>query len=155
MSNFGASKHWRNLRERYRLLGTYCENCKTSFFPPREVCPKCRRKGKVREVEFSGRGRVFSYTVIHVGPKTFEAYTPYILALVELEEGPKTLSQIVECKPEDVYIGMEVEACFRKLFEEDDDGIISYGFKFRPVDNSWMEYYEKLLAERKAKVVQT
>ncbi len=67
----------------------------------------------------------------------FEKYTPYILALVELEEGPKVMSQIVDCKPEEVKIGLNVEVCFRKLFEQDEEGVISYGFKFRPADDSW------------------
>lgn len=155
MSVSGVPRHWRSQRERYRLLGTYCENCGTSFFPPRKICPKCRRKGRTREVEFSGRGRVFSYTVIHVGSKTFDEYAPYVIGLIELQEGPRVLSQIVDCKPEDVHIGMEVEACFRKLFEQEDGGIISYGFKFRPVDDSWVEYYEKLLADKKARAAQT
>ncbi|MEM2584127.1 MAG: Zn-ribbon domain-containing OB-fold protein [Thermoproteota archaeon] len=154
MSNSGVPRHWRSMKERYRLLGTYCENCKGSFFPPRKICPRCRRKGKTRQVEFSGRGRVFSYTVINVGSKTFESYAPYIIGLVELEEGPRVMSQIVDCKPEEVYIGMEVEACFRKLFEQGDGGIISYGFKFRPVDNSWKEYYNRLLTDKKLKVAQ-
>ena len=87
--------------------------------------------------EFSGKGKIFSYTIIHAAPKIFEKYTPYIIALVELDEGPKVMSQIVDCKPEEVKIGMEVEACLRKLFEQDEDGIISYGFKFRPMDSSW------------------
>jgi uncharacterized OB-fold protein len=72
----------------------------------------------------------------------FEHYTPAAIALVELDEGPKVLSQIVDCEFNELRIGMEVEACFRKLFEQDESGIISYGFKFRPFDNSWKEYYE-------------
>jgi len=143
------------MRERYRLLGTYCENCNSTFFPPRKICPRCRRRGRTKQVEFSGRGRVFSYTVINVGSETFEEYTPYVVGLVELEEGPRVMSQIVECKPEDVRIGMEVEACFRKLFEQKDGGIISYGFKFRPVDNSWADYYKKLSAERRAEAAES
>lgn len=151
MSTSGVPRHWRSMRERYRLLGTYCENCNSTFFPPRKICPRCRRRGRTKQVEFSGRGKVFSYTTINVGSKTFEGYAPYVLGLIELEEGPRVISQIVDCKPEDVHIGMEVEACFRKLFEQVDGGIISYGFKFRPVDNSWMEYYKKLFVERETK----
>ncbi|MEM2941097.1 MAG: Zn-ribbon domain-containing OB-fold protein [Thermoproteota archaeon] len=155
MSASDVPRHWRSMRERYRLLGTYCENCNSNFFPPRKICPKCRRKGKIKQVEFSGRGKVFSYTIVNIGSRAFEKYAPYIIGLIELEEGPRVISQIVDCKPEDVYIGMEVEACFRKLFEQGDSGIISYGFKFRPVDDSWMEYYKKLLANRKMKVLQS
>jgi hypothetical protein len=73
----------------------------------------------------------------------FEHYTPAIVALVQLEEGPKVLSQIVDCELDEVKIGMEVEACFRKLFEQDRSGIISYGFKFRQIDKSWTKYYNQ------------
>ena len=93
-------------------------------------------------IEFSGKGKVFSYTIIYAAPKMFEHYTPAIVALVQLDEGPKVLSQIVDCELNELKIGMEVEACFRKLFEQDRGGIISYGFKFRPLDNSWTKYYD-------------
>lgn len=134
--------HWRRMRERYRLLGSKCETCGTTFFPATKVCSKCRRKGKIVPIEFSGKGKIFSYTIIHAAPRMFEHYTPAIIALVELDEGPKVLSQIVDCEHNELRIGMEVEACFRKLFEQDRGGIISYGFKFRPLDNSWTKYYE-------------
>lgn len=142
MSTTSAPAHWRRMRERYRLLGSKCGTCDTTFFPTTKVCSKCRRKGKILPIEFSGKGRVFSYTVIYAAPKMFEQYTPAIVALVQLDEGPKVLSQIVDCELNEVKIGMEVEACFRKLFEQDRSGIISYGFKFRPLDNSWTKYYD-------------
>lgn len=141
MSHIAPPAHWRRAKERYRLLGSKCEICGSTFFPPTKVCPKCRRKGKIVPTEFSGKGKIYSYTIIHSAPKMFEKYTPYILALVELEEGPKVMSQIVDCKPEEVKIGMDVEVCFRKLFEQDEEGVISYGFKFRPADNSWKTSY--------------
>ena len=53
------------------------------------------------------------------------------MAIVELEEGAKLTTQIVDCNPEDVEIGDEVEMVFRKIREEGDDGVISYGYKFR------------------------
>ncbi|MGQ9513815.1 MAG: Zn-ribbon domain-containing OB-fold protein [Thermoproteota archaeon] len=148
MSSSGIPQHWRTIRERYRLLGARCEICKTNYFPQRKVCPRCRRRGKTTQVEFSGKGKVFSYTIINAGSKAFEQYMPYILGLIELDEGPRVLSQIVDCKPEDVHIGMEVEACFRKIFEQEDEGIISYGFKFRPADGSWVDYYKRNLVQQ-------
>jgi uncharacterized OB-fold protein len=143
MSTSAAPAHWRRMKERYRLMGSKCENCGATFFPTTSVCPNCRRKGRLVPLEFSGRGTVFSYTVIHSAPKWLEEFTPYILALVQLNEGPKVMSQIVDCEPKELKIGMEVEACFRKLFEQDNGGIISYGFKFRRLDDSWAKYYEK------------
>jgi len=142
MSNSGIPQHWRTMRERYRLLGARCEKCNTNYFPPRNVCPKCRRRGRTTHVEFSGRGKVFSYTVINASSRAFERYMPYIVGLVQLDEGPRVLSQIVDCKPDDLRIGMEVEACFRKIFEQEDGGIISYGFKFRPHDDSWAKDFD-------------
>jgi len=102
----------------------------------RRICPSCRREGKIEPLPFSGRGRVYTYTVIRTPPEGFEEYTPYVVALVQLDEGPKVTSQVVDCAPEDVYIGMPVETCFRRLRAQNKEGVIIYGFKFRPVDSA-------------------
>ena len=60
-------------------------------------------------------------------------YTPYILGIIELDEGPKLMGQLVGIDSENVKIGMPVEACFRKISEDGNSGIIHYGFKFREV----------------------
>jgi len=134
MSMRGVPFHWRRYRERYMLLGTQCAACGGVFFPMRSICPHCRRDGQPRPLAFSGRGTVYSFTVIHVASEGFETYTPYVVGVIQLAEGPKVTSQVVDCPPDAVYIGMPVEACFRKLRDEGPDGIICYGFKFRPVD---------------------
>ena len=143
MSTAAAPAHWRRMKERYRLIGSKCETCQSTFFPSTNVCPKCRRKSKIVPLEFSPKGKIFSYTIIHSAPKLLEQFTPYVIALVQLDEGPRVLSQIVDCEPGQLEIGMEVEACFRKIFQQDEAGIISYGFKFRPLDDSWKAYYNK------------
>lgn len=86
-------------------------------------------------MEFSGRGTVYAHTVIRAPSQGFECFAPYAMAIVQLDEGPKVISQVVDYKSEDVYIGMPVEACFRKLREQNHDGLIIYGFKFRPTDD--------------------
>lgn len=133
---YSVPMHWRRLRERYNLMGTRCEACGRTYFPLRKICPNCRRDGKPVPVRFSGKGAVFTYTVIRFPSEDFKAYTPYVVGIVQLDEGPKVTSQIVDCRLEDVYIGMPVEACFRKLTAQGKEGIICYGFKFRPVDNT-------------------
>jgi len=133
---YGVPSHWRRYKERYRLLGTRCETCGNVYFPSRRVCPHCRREGKPTSLNFSGKGKVYTFTVIHVPLEGFEVFTPYTVGLIQLDEGPKVTSQIVDCKPEEVYIGMPVEACFRKLREQGKEGIICYGFKFRPTDDA-------------------
>ncbi len=124
--------HWRRFKDRYRLTGSKCEHCGKCFYPRRTICPNCRRSGNIRDIKFSGKGKVYSYTVIRVPSAEFKIYAPYIVAVVELEEGAKIISQIVECFPEDMKIGMPVEACFRRIRSESESGIILYGFKFRP-----------------------
>ncbi|WP_423792189.1 Zn-ribbon domain-containing OB-fold protein [Methanocaldococcus indicus] len=127
-------RSWRHIKERYNLIGVKCLNCGTIYFPSRVICPKCRRKTKFEKIKLSGRGKIYSYSVVHVPPKDFEKLAPYVIAIVELEEGTKITAQI-DCKPEDVYIGMPVEVVFRRIKEDGDDGVIVYGYKFKPVKN--------------------
>ena len=134
MAMYNVASHWRRYRERYNLIGTKCVVCGKTYFPSRKICPDCRRDGKPVTVKFSGRGKVFTYTVIRAASEDFKIYVPYALGIIELEEGPKVTSQIIECNLEDVYIGMPVESCFRKLMAQGSEGIICYGFKFKPVD---------------------
>jgi len=124
-------KFWRKIRYRYNLVGTYCENCNTYYYPPRNICPKCRRKSKIKEVQLSGRGRVVSWSVVHDAVESFKMLKPYIVALIELDEGVKITAPL-DCKPEEVEEGMRVKAVFRRFGEESEDGIIYYGTKFVP-----------------------
>ena len=63
----------------------------------------------------------------------YEKYTPYVVALVELEDGLKILTQIVDIQQDEISKGTKVEAVFRKVKEDGIDGIIQYGYKFRPI----------------------
>jgi len=128
-----VAHHWRGFKERYGMVGSRCEHCSKTYFPARVICPSCRRKGKMKGFKFSGKGKVYSYTVVRAPPVGFEIYIPYIMTIVDLEEGSRVVSQLVDCKPEEVQIGMEVESCFRKIREENKSGLILYGFKFRPL----------------------
>ena len=122
---------WRRIPERYRLSGSACESCKTSYFPTRKLCPKCRRKGKIVSKQFSGRGTVYSFTEVSSGPVGFELEAPYVLAIVELEEGPRLTAQVVGISEKDIKIGDSVEMVFRKIMEDSEEGLIHYGYKFR------------------------
>lgn len=124
---------WRRIPERYNLIGKECQTCGTVYFPPRHVCPKCRRRGKIVDRKMKGTGKVVTYTEVHVPPDGFEKQAPYLIGIVELDEGAKVTGQIVNCKRENARIGMKVEACFKRINEDGESGIILYGYKFRPV----------------------
>ena len=126
-----VSRHWRHFREKYRLIGGRCENGHL-MFPKRDVCPVCGSRN-VEEYEFSGKGKVLSWTIVRNPPSGFEYYKPYPLALVELEEGPVVLAQLTDVDFDEIDFGMEVEMVTRKIREFDEDGIILYAYKFRPV----------------------
>ena len=123
---------WRRIPERYRLEGSECTKCKTSYFPTRKLCPACRRKGSIATKMFSGKGTIYSFSEIYAPPAGFELEAPYTIAIVQLEEGPKITAQIVAPHPQ-VKIGDSVEAVFPKIQEDGQEGLIHYGFKFRLV----------------------
>ncbi len=122
---------WRRIPERYRLLGVKCDNCKNCYFPKRPVCPQCRRKGKLNEVAFGGKGKVISFTEVSAPPEGFEEQAPYLLAIIELDEGARLTAQIVDAHLADVKIGSKVEKVFRVIQKDDPEGLIHYGFKFK------------------------
>ncbi len=128
----GAPRFWRKTQNRYNLYGVRCNNCDDIYFPPRKICPKCRRSSKLTGIKLDARGEVVTYTIIHSAPEGFKRQTPYAMAIIKLREGPMLTTQIVDCKPEEVKIGMAVEGVFRKIGEVGRDGLIYYGFKFRP-----------------------
>jgi len=111
-------------------MGVRCENCRNVYFPPRVFCPQCRRLSRLEPVELEGEGEIVTYTVIHTGAEAFEKQTPYIMAIIQLDEGPRLTAQIVDCKPEDVEIGRRVKKVFRQIQEGGKAGLIHYGFKF-------------------------
>ncbi|WP_054840984.1 Zn-ribbon domain-containing OB-fold protein [Thermococcus peptonophilus] len=126
-----VARHWRHFREKYALIGGKCENGHV-FFPKRPVCPVCGSRN-VEEYQFSGKGKVISWTIVRNPPSGFEYYKPYPpLALVQLEEGPVVLAQLTDVDPDEIHEGMEVEMVTRKIREFGEDGIILYAYKFRP-----------------------
>jgi len=115
-------------------MGNKCGCCERVYFPPREACPYCRRKsyGKMNTLQLSGKGEIFSYTIIHVGSEPFANQVPYAVAIIKLDEGPKVTAQIVDCNINDIKIGMKVESTFRRIQDDGYTGAIYYGYKFKP-----------------------
>ncbi|MCX6693827.1 MAG: Zn-ribbon domain-containing OB-fold protein [Methanomicrobiales archaeon] len=127
-----VARFWRKIPQRYNLIGTRCGTCGRHFFPPRTFCPDCRRAGEIGPYHFRGTGEVVTFTVIRTASEAFEQMTPYVLAIIRLDEGPQLTGQIV-CTPEQAKIGMRVRPVFRRIGADGTSGVISYGTKFAPV----------------------
>lgn len=135
MADMTIPRFWREISSRYNLVGMKCPHCKGTYFPPRTICPTCHRKslGKMERTKLSGQGKVISYTVVHEAPEAFEMQKPYVMAIIEMDEGPKLTAQLIDCGEDEVKIGMKVTSTFRKLHAEGSGGIIHYGYKFKPL----------------------
>ena len=136
MAEGSVPRFWREIPQRYNLIGNKCDECGKVFFPPRESCPECRRKsmGKLKEFKLSGEGEVLTYTIVYEPPEKFEGQAPYPLAIIQLKEGPKITAQLVDCDVEKVKIGMKVRSTFRKIQDDGYVGAIYYGYKFKPAE---------------------
>ena len=126
-------RHWRLKQQRYALVGEICPHCEGKIFPPRDVCPHCGGEAKT-PYTFSGKGTVYSYTVMHDAPIGYDENVPYTVALVQLEEGPMVTAQLTDLDEQGVQIGMPVEMVTRRIRQDGDErGLLVYGYKFRPV----------------------
>jgi uncharacterized OB-fold protein len=132
VSRMGLPTHWRLKNQRYNLAGEVCRNCGAKLFPPRDVCPDCSQPA-YEPFTFSGRGEVYSYSTMYQVPEGYQDFAPYTVALVRLEEGPLITAQLTDVDADEVEIGMPVEMVTRKMREYGEDGVIVYGYKFRPL----------------------
>jgi uncharacterized OB-fold protein len=94
-----------------RLLVGYCTDCGEHFFYPRRRCPLCAG-ADVEYVEAEGTGTVHARTIVRQAGGDYAEATPYVLAYVELDEGPRMLTNVVGADPEDVEVGDRVEVTF-------------------------------------------
>jgi uncharacterized OB-fold protein len=127
-----APQTWRQQAQRYRLTGTQCVACDHRMFPPRDVCTECGGT-EMRAHRFCGGGEVFSYSVVHHAPAGHEEFAPYPVALVRLDEGPLIAAQLTDVVAAELAIGLRVEMVTRRIREDSADGVIVYGYKFRPL----------------------
>ncbi len=121
---------WRNSEQRYELTGSQCVLCKASFYTKPYYC-SCG-SSSFQSITFSGRGTLVSFTQITIPPVEFTHVVPYIIGLVQLEEGPRLITQIADAELAELAIDMPVKSIFRRYFADGDRGLIHYGLKFTP-----------------------
>lgn len=109
--------YWEACR-RGELLIQRCDACNEYQFYPRGMCVACFSP-QIRWIKASGKGTVWSFTVTRQNRTPgFAEEVPYVLALVELDEGVKMFTNIVECPPREVRIGMAVEVTFVRATDQ-------------------------------------
>src|SRR5947199_2973643 len=91
-----------------KLMAVRCVRCKHVMVPPRSICPNCRSI-QVEWVQLSPRGKLVTYTVVHVAPPQVKHMTPYAVGMVEMHEGVKGRSIIRKARLESLQIGMQLE----------------------------------------------
>lgn len=99
-----------------RLVLPRCLACQTLIWYPRSFCPSCHR-AEVEWVECAGTGTVYSFSITEKGDGPWRGAGPYVLAYVQLDEGPRVLTNIVGCAPSSVSIGLPVEVVFERNHE--------------------------------------
>lgn len=108
------TQHFWDGTKRGELLLQKCDDCAKVYFPPRPFCPGCASKS-VSVLPASGKARLFSYVINYRQHPSFDG--PYAIAVVELEEGPRMMTNIVECSqtPEALVLDMPVEVTFESV----------------------------------------
>lgn len=108
--------YWDGAREGDLRLQT-CQACDNTYFPPRPFCPECGSRD-IAETKASGKAKLLSYVINHLPSPGFEP--PFAIAIVELEEGPRLMSNILDCEqtPEALQLDMPLEVTFEKLSDD-------------------------------------
>ena len=95
-----------------------CKSCDHTYFPPRDFCPACSAR-EVEVVKASGKATLYSYIINH-RPRPDFGEEPHSIAVVQLEEGPRMMTNIVDCPqtPEALELDMPLEVTFEKATDE-------------------------------------
>ena len=125
------ASYWRETPQRYRYEGNKCQQCGKVFFPPRRSCdPWC--DCQLEPHNMATTGKLLTYTVIHIAPKQFGDEAPYVLGVIEMEDGARITAQVVDLGQEGPAVGMPVRIEFRKIQQDGEAGILMYGYKVVP-----------------------
>jgi len=111
-----SQPYWDGARA-HRLLFQRCRACATAWHPPMPMCPACHAS----EFDWqpaSGGGSIYTFTVVHHPTHpAFQDQVPYVVAVIELDEGPRVVTNIKNCPPQAVRAGMRVNVFFEDVSE--------------------------------------
>lgn len=121
-----SKEFWKGTKQ-HKFLIQHCHDCGKNIFYPRKFCPYCW-SSNLGWIESKGKGKLFSYTIMLAGvEQKFADDLPYVLALVDLDEGIRVMSRIVECPHDELKCDMDVEVVYEDVTQE------FTLFYFRPV----------------------
>ena len=109
---FGIECFYRFIGEG-KLMAAKCNKCGEILLPPRPICNKCYSKD-LSWIELKGRGKLLTYTIIHVAPKQFETLAPYAVGILKLDDGPQLLGMIRGVELGKLKIGINLTIDFEK-----------------------------------------
>ncbi|MEW5721694.1 MAG: Zn-ribbon domain-containing OB-fold protein [Thermodesulfobacteriota bacterium] len=127
-----GEKYFRHLMDKGNLLGTRCEACDVVYVPPRVYCEKCLARLEDSYVEVGLEGVVHTYTILYKNLDGFRKQEPAVLAMINIGDTDGGVVHFLgEVKPDDVFIGMPVEAVLKPK-EERTGGILDIKY-FKPM----------------------
>ncbi|MCF6095299.1 OB-fold domain-containing protein [Microaerobacter geothermalis] len=118
----------RNYHQNLVLYGSKCTMCGTPQFPKQRVCTVCQAKDQMEDYRFYGKkARVTTYTIDYLA---LSLAPPTIFAVIDFEGGGRMLTEVTDCTPGEIDIGLEVDMTFRRLYHS--GGIHNYFWKAKP-----------------------
>ena len=118
--------------QRYRYEAAVCDGCGTWHFPPRLICDKCQKREFTTKT-MERTGKILTHTVIRVAPSQFTDQAPYAMAIVEMDDGPRITTQVVDYRDGQLEIGQKVRIEFRRISSDGEAGTIQSGYTAVPV----------------------
>jgi uncharacterized OB-fold protein len=115
--NDDTREFWSGCKE-HELRFQQCKDCGHVRWPPSMICPRCHSRN-AQSIVSSGKGKVYTFAIYHVAYHPgFQDDLPYVVADVELEEGPRLLTQIVDCAHDEIVCDMPVAVKWEEITEE-------------------------------------
>jgi uncharacterized OB-fold protein len=104
-----------------QLKGRHCKKCDSIYFPPRSECVKCMApESEMEWINYSGKGKLLTYTRIHAAPTGFEDRAPYTIAVVDLAEGGRLLALFEDAPEDEDEINLDTEVIIEPRVIDDD-----------------------------------
>lgn len=113
-----------------KLILSRCRECRGIFYPKEEMCPTCIKEETLDTIAVDGKGKLVAFTKVWRSPPGFD--NPYVMASVELDEGPVVIAQLHDWQGIDLKINMPVQFVIAKI-KQDLEGNVVIGPKFKPL----------------------